>query len=182
MQDVPKVLVAEVSGMAVSSSDSPIAQEASQVKSNPPHCIFSLLIAQNDQDILLLTNENQKDKLQQQIERLKEERDKFKQGMEKMKQENEKLKVEAEKELNKEQEKWKDIESKMKQEIEELKNEGEKWKKQQVCAFQETDKYFVVTFRLAGNGENCDKITRSRAQNSQSSKQQKWISQNSRVG
>src|SRR3990167_682110 len=161
MQDVPKVLVAEVSGMAVSSSDSPIAQEASQVKSNPPHCIFSLLIAQNDQDILLLTNENQKDKLQQQIERLKEERDKFKQGMEKMKQENEKLKVEAEKELKK---------------------EGEKWKKQQVCAFQETDKYFVVTFRLAGNGENCDKITRSRAQNSHSSKQQKWISQNSRVG
>ena len=97
-------------------------------------------------------------------------------------QQVEKLKVDAENKLKQEQEKWKDIESKMKQENEELKNEGEKWKKQQVCAFQETDKYFVVTFRLAGNGENCDKITRSRAQNSQSSKQQKWISQNSRVG
>src|SRR3990167_974301 len=110
-------------------------------------------------------------KLQQEIRRLKNEQYKFKQEAEKRDQDMQKAKKQ-----------WKEIENKMDQEIEVLKIEAENWKKQQVSAFKETDKYFVVTFRLAGNGENCDKITRSRAQNSQSSKQQKWISQNSRVG
>src|SRR3990167_6751411 len=141
MQDVPMaVAVPEGRGMAVSSSDRPFDQGASQVKAfNPSHRTSH--------------NENQKDFLQQEIERLKKERETFKQEMDQAKQE-----------------------------LEQLKNEGEKWKKQQVCELLETDKYFVVTFHLAGSGENCDKITRSRAQNSHSSKQQKWISQNSRVG
>ena len=143
------VAVPEARGMAVSSSDGPFDQGASQVKAfNPPH-----RTSPSNPTPLLLTNENKKDILQQEIERLKKERETFKQGMDQAKQE-----------------------------LEQLKNEGEKWKKQQVCELLETDKYFVVTFHLAGSGENCDKITRSRAQNSHSSKQQKWISQNSRVG